>query len=307
MPIFNPKTVTNFLTYEKEEKVGFLWKKRSEQKKAYKRRYFILCGNILAYFDKKLDKEPLGIIFLDCHIVEMLDDLKMAIRFRGPGELCRSYILKGETAEEIEDWMRAISRCSIEYITLTLEDLEDHYKALSTVKQASSSVSNNKSPSLGGSNNSSFSLTKTSSIFSKRRSNPFNNNNNRSNSTSSTTTNSPPIISDVPTSTPLTNNQSDKQLSKTNSSQNSNSLLNQSKKSPPPQPARPPPPPPPQARPQPPSLTHTQWLLTQNWEQLNASLKAEFLKSNGDDNENQTSDSKNSNINSNKTITDHVN
>ncbi|VDQ04914.1 unnamed protein product [Trichobilharzia regenti] len=177
--------------------------------------------------------------------------------------------------------MRAISRCSIEYITLTLEDLEDHYKALSTVKQASSSVSNNKSPSLGGSNNSSFSLTKTSSIFSKRRSNPFNNNNNRSNSTSSTTTNSPPIISDVPTSTPLTNNQSDKQLSKTNSSQNT--------------------------RPQPPSLTHTQWLLTQNWEQLNASLKAEFLKSNGDDNENQTSDSKNSNINSNKTITDHVN
>ncbi|CAH8860232.1 unnamed protein product [Trichobilharzia szidati] len=289
MPIFNPKTVTNFLTYEKEEKVGFLWKKRSEQKKAYKRRYFILCGNILAYFDKKLDKEPLGIIFLDCHIVEMLDDLKMAIRFRGPGELCRSYILKGETAEEIEDWMRAISRCSIEYITLTLEDLEDHYKALSTVKQQSSSI-NNKSPSLGSNNNSPFSLSKTSSIFSKRRSNPFNNRSNSTSTSISSTTNHP-IICDAP-STPLTNNinQSGKQLAKVNSSQN-NSLLNQSKKSPPPPAPPPPSPSQPPAAPQPPSLTHTQWLLTQNWEQLNASLKAEFLKSDNN-NENQTSDSK---------------
>nr|AAP06315.1 hypothetical protein with PH domain [Schistosoma japonicum] len=168
MPIFNPKTVTNFLTYEKEEKVGFLWKKRSEQKKSYKKRYFMLCGNILAYFDKKLDKEPLGIIFLDCHIVEMLDDLKMAIRFRGPGELSRSYILKGESAEDIEDWMRAISRCSIEYITLTLEDLEDHYRALTTVKQNNTNFKVSSSESNGITNSSI-----KSSIFSKR-SNPFN-------------------------------------------------------------------------------------------------------------------------------------
>ncbi|KAH8857815.1 Sesquipedalian-1 [Schistosoma japonicum] len=171
MPIFNPKTVTNFLTYEKEEKVGFLWKKRSEQKKSYKKRYFMLCGNILAYFDKKLDKEPLGIIFLDCHIVEMLDDLKMAIRFRGPGELSRSYILKGESAEDIEDWMRAISRCSIEYITLTLEDLEDHYRALTTVKQNNTNFKVSSSESNGITNSSI-----KSSIFSKR-SNPFNKSN----------------------------------------------------------------------------------------------------------------------------------
>ncbi|CAH8601412.1 unnamed protein product [Schistosoma curassoni] len=235
MPIFNPKTVTNFLTYEKEEKVGFLWKKRSEQKKSYKKRYFILCGNILAYFDKKLDKEPLGIIFLDCHIVEMLDDLKMAIRFRGPGELSRSYILKGETAEDIEDWMRAISRCSIEFITLTLEDLEDHYKALTTVKQTNTDQKSSPSTLIGNNNNNS---AVKSSIFS-RRSNPFN----KSNSVTGTSYDIDPTGF---------NSQSRKLCP----SSSSNGLLNQTTLS---------------------SINHTQWLLTQNWEQLNSRLKAQFM------------------------------
>ncbi|VDP79535.1 unnamed protein product [Schistosoma mattheei] len=238
MPIFNPKTVTNFLTYEKEEKVGFLWKKRSEQKKSYKKRYFILCGNILAYFDKKLDKEPLGIIFLDCHIVEMLDDLKMAIRFRGPGELSRSYILKGETAEDIEDWMRAISRCSIEFITLTLEDLEDHYKALTTVKQTNTDQKSSPSTLIGINNNNSTVSAVKSSIFS-RRSNPFN----KSNSVTGTSYDIDPTGF---------NSQSRKLCP----SSSSNGLLNQTTSS---------------------SINHTQWLLTQNWEQLNSRLKAQFM------------------------------
>ncbi|CAH8602046.1 unnamed protein product [Schistosoma margrebowiei] len=238
MPIVNPKTVTNFLTYEKEEKVGFLWKKRSEQKKSYKKRYFILCGNILAYFDKKLDKEPLGIIFLDCHIVEMLDDLKMAIRFRGPGELSRSYILKGETAEDIEDWMRAISRCSIEFITLTLEDLEDHYKALTTVKQTNTDQKSSPSTLIGNSNNNSTVSAVKSSIFS-RRSNPFN----KSNSVTCTSYDIDPTGF---------NSQSRKLCP----SSSSNGLLNQTISS---------------------SINHTQWLLTQNWEQLNSRLKAQFM------------------------------
>ncbi|CAH8574638.1 uncharacterized protein DC041_0006019 [Schistosoma bovis] len=238
MPIFNPKTVTNFLTYEKEEKVGFLWKKRSEQKKSYKKRYFILCGNILAYFDKKLDKEPLGIIFLDCHIVEMLDDLKMVIRFRGPGELSRSYILKGETAEDIEDWMRAISRCSIEFITLTLEDLEDHYKALTTVKQTNTDQKSSPSTLIGINNNNSTVSAVKSSIFS-RRSNPFN----KSNSVTGTSYDIDPTGF---------NSQSRKLCP----SSSSNGLLNQTTSS---------------------SINHTQWLLTQNWEQLNSRLKAQFM------------------------------
>ncbi|CAI2731203.1 unnamed protein product [Schistosoma spindalis] len=239
MPIFNPKTVTNFLTYEKEEKVGFLWKKRSEQKKSYKKRYFILCGNILAYFDKKLDKEPLGIIFLDCHIVEMLDDLKMAIRFRGPGELSRSYILKGETAEDIEDWMRAISRCSIEFITLTLEDLEDHYKALTTVKQTNTDQQSSSSTLIGNNNNNNSTLSAVKSSIFSRRSNPFN----KSNSVTGTSYDIDP-----------TGFYS--QSRKLYPSSSSNGLLNQTISS---------------------SINHTRWLLTQNWEQLNSRLKAQFM------------------------------
>lgn len=106
MSVLNPRSVNYFFLNENREKVGYLLKKRNENKTAYKKRYFVLCGNILAYYEKKSDKDPLGIIFLDCYTVDMIEDIKIAIRFRGPGELCRSYILKSESSKDAEVCVR---------------------------------------------------------------------------------------------------------------------------------------------------------------------------------------------------------
>ncbi|CAH8819576.1 unnamed protein product, partial [Schistosoma curassoni] len=133
------------------------------------------------------------------------------------------------------DWMRAISRCSIEFITLTLEDLEDHYKALTTVKQTNTDQKSSPSTLIGNNNNNS---AVKSSIFS-RRSNPFN----KSNSVTGTSYDIDPTGF---------NSQSRKLCP----SSSSNGLLNQTTLS---------------------SINHTQWLLTQNWEQLNSRLKAQFM------------------------------
>lgn len=137
MRILNPKTVIQFLSLEKEDKAGYLWKRRLEHKGSFKKRYFTVCGNILAYFEKKLDRDPLGILILEGHVVEMLDDLTMALRFPSLGESCRSYVLRGETAADTEQWMRVLSRSGIDFLTLTLEDLEDQLSALTAVRRSS--------------------------------------------------------------------------------------------------------------------------------------------------------------------------
>lgn len=39
--------------------------KRGEVNKSYQRRYFVLKGNLLFYFEKKGDREPIGVIILE--------------------------------------------------------------------------------------------------------------------------------------------------------------------------------------------------------------------------------------------------
>lgn len=98
-------------------------------------------GNILAYYEKKLDREPLGILFLENHIIEMVDDLTMVIRFLTLNELPKGYYLRSDSTEDIEQWMRILSRSGIDFFTLTLEDLEDQLRAVSVVNRVSSNAS----------------------------------------------------------------------------------------------------------------------------------------------------------------------
>ncbi|KAF7261746.1 hypothetical protein EG68_00629 [Paragonimus skrjabini miyazakii] len=165
MRILNPKTVIQFLSYEREEKVGFLWKKRSEHKGSFKKRYFVACGNILAYYEKKLDRDPLGVLILEGHVIEMLDDLTMALRFPTMGESSRSYVLRAESTTEIEQWMRVLSRSGIDFFTLTLEDLDDQLNAVTAVR---------KSISLGSPDAVSLQQTEAIDRRDMKRSNPFN-------------------------------------------------------------------------------------------------------------------------------------
>lgn len=52
------------------DKEGYL-NKRGEVNKNFQKRYFVLKGNLLFYFDRKGDKEPVGVIILEgCTIGE---------------------------------------------------------------------------------------------------------------------------------------------------------------------------------------------------------------------------------------------
>lgn len=46
------------------DKEGWLCK-RGELNKGYQKRWFVLKGNLLFYFDRKSDKEPLGVVILE--------------------------------------------------------------------------------------------------------------------------------------------------------------------------------------------------------------------------------------------------
>lgn len=45
------------------EKEGWLWK-RGDVNKSFQKRYFVLKGNLLFYFEKQTDKDPVGVIIL---------------------------------------------------------------------------------------------------------------------------------------------------------------------------------------------------------------------------------------------------
>lgn len=46
------------------DKEGYLMKK-GEVNKGFQKRWFVLKGNLLFYFEKRQDKEPLGVIILE--------------------------------------------------------------------------------------------------------------------------------------------------------------------------------------------------------------------------------------------------
>ncbi|VDO12465.1 unnamed protein product [Rodentolepis nana] len=132
MKIFNEKTVINFSYPKSPEKEGYLLKKHSENKHSFKRRYFVLRGNILIYSETKLSKEPLGVIFLEGHSVELVDERMFAIHFHTSTYAGRSYFLQAESDAEAESWMQALAHCGSEFLTLSVEELEDTLRALNS-------------------------------------------------------------------------------------------------------------------------------------------------------------------------------
>uniref|UniRef100_A0A671QQJ7 PH domain-containing protein n=1 Tax=Sinocyclocheilus anshuiensis TaxID=1608454 RepID=A0A671QQJ7_9TELE len=53
-------------------KTGFLFKK-GERNTAYHRRWFILKGNMLFYFEERESREPIGVIVLEGCTVELCE------------------------------------------------------------------------------------------------------------------------------------------------------------------------------------------------------------------------------------------
>lgn len=72
--------------------------KRGELNRGYQRRWFVLKGNILFYFDRRGDKEPVGMIVLEGCTIELAEDEEQfgfQIVFHGPNN--RNYALAAES------------------------------------------------------------------------------------------------------------------------------------------------------------------------------------------------------------------
>lgn len=103
---------------------GFL-NKRGEINKAFQRRYFVLKGNLLFYFETRLDKEPLGLIIVEGCTIELSQELDadnycFEIAFNGN----RTYILAADTQECMEAWMKALTCAGYEYKRIIVAELQ---------------------------------------------------------------------------------------------------------------------------------------------------------------------------------------
>ncbi|XP_016978337.2 uncharacterized protein LOC108044003 isoform X1 [Drosophila rhopaloa] len=101
---------------------GFL-NKRGEVNKAFQRRYFVLKGNLLFYFESGIDKEPLGLIIVEGCTIELSNEVEnycFEIAFNGN----RTYILSADNQESMETWMKALTCAGYEYKRIIMAELK---------------------------------------------------------------------------------------------------------------------------------------------------------------------------------------
>lgn len=106
------------------DKEGWLVK-RGEINKAYQKRWFVLKGNLLFYFEKKGDKEPVGLVVLEGCTIELAEDEELygfKIVFHGQGN--RSYALAADSQESMEQWMKALAQAPYDYMKLMVAELQ---------------------------------------------------------------------------------------------------------------------------------------------------------------------------------------
>lgn len=130
----NEKNMVSFATCQSPvDKEGYLSKKGDV--KGYQRRWFVLKGNLLFYFDKKQDKEPSGLIVLESCSVQASAGEKHAfeISFDGPGT--RTYFLVADNDEEMQSWMRAVSHASYEYLKSIVTELQRQVDVITSRSQ----------------------------------------------------------------------------------------------------------------------------------------------------------------------------
>ena len=122
----NEKNVIDFSVCNAAVDKSGMLHKRGEINKSYQKRWFVLKGNLLFYFEKRGDKEPIGLIILEGCTVELaeldLETYAFSIVFVGQG--CRTYILAADSQEEMESWMKAITCAGYEYMRVMLAELQ---------------------------------------------------------------------------------------------------------------------------------------------------------------------------------------
>ncbi|KAG7307376.1 hypothetical protein JYU34_007562 [Plutella xylostella] len=98
---------------------------RGDVGKSYQKRWFMLKGNLLFYFDKKGDKEPVGVVILEGCTIELTEEedaYSFKIVFHCEGG--RTYYLCTNSQASMEAWMKALACASYDYMKLMVADLQ---------------------------------------------------------------------------------------------------------------------------------------------------------------------------------------
>ncbi|XP_030377541.1 sesquipedalian-1 [Scaptodrosophila lebanonensis] len=140
----NEKNLCVFAKKPPYDMDGFL-RKRGEGNRAFQKRYFVLKGNLLFYFETQYDKEPLGLIIVEGCTIELTEDVEsycFEIAFNGN----RTYVLATDTQESMEAWMKALTCAGYEYRRAILENLQRKLNELEESKNRAVSATPNARP-----------------------------------------------------------------------------------------------------------------------------------------------------------------
>ncbi|CAG0885336.1 unnamed protein product [Darwinula stevensoni] len=146
MKLLNEKNLAAFaISPHASDKEGFMWK-RGQVNKSFQKRWFVLKGNLLFYFEKKGDREPAGVVILEGCTVELCDDdgdpFTFKVSFHGTST--RSYYFRAESNDCMEEWMKAMACASYNYMKLMVAELQQQVEQLevSAVEHANHTLIN---------------------------------------------------------------------------------------------------------------------------------------------------------------------
>lgn len=130
---FNERNVSYFASCNSPvDKTGYLMKK-AENHRNFQKRWFVLKGNLLFYYDKEGDKDPQGVIILEGCRVELadLEDCLYCFQISFSVKDSRTYVMAATNQEEMESWMKALSCSSYDYIKAMVDELQKQLDDLS--------------------------------------------------------------------------------------------------------------------------------------------------------------------------------
>lgn len=136
----NEKNLCMFATTPPVDLEGWL-NKRGEINKSWQRRWFVLKGNLLFYFERKGDREPLGMIILEGCTVELAEEGEQycfQIMFHGPNN--RTYYLSTESQSNMEQWMKALTCAGYDYMKLMVAELQRQLDEIEGCKEKTPEV-----------------------------------------------------------------------------------------------------------------------------------------------------------------------
>ncbi|XP_070509827.1 sesquipedalian-1-like isoform X2 [Chironomus tepperi] len=121
----NEKNLYTFANSKPVDREGYLYFKRDTK---FNKRWFVLKGNLLFYFEKKGDKEPLGLLLLEGCTVELSAEEEsqqycFQIQFMTPGDI-RTYYMSADCQTSMESWMKSITCASYDYMKLMVAELQ---------------------------------------------------------------------------------------------------------------------------------------------------------------------------------------